>query len=715
MAATTSSASADASPPPPPTPPWTSGAASAAPAPQPIRSGGGSGGSVTATIGSMDIAGATSIRGGYVNNPGGGIAGDGGNVVVNLTSATDTTVFRSTLGIMGTNGGADPAGGAVGGKGGSVTMNNPSARIQALGAMTIQSGMGSNTAGAAPGAGGDVVFNANTLELGAATHTVLAQDRRQSADGSNVTVGITTLRSLDDAATLTITKTNNTSSGVMNFSADTVDATANSMTITVANTVTAAGLGPDRASFGEFIIGGGRTVAVTATSPNSMSIERGITVLAHDGADATNFVGKTLSFQFPRAILPATPGDTTALLNVGNALEVDNTTTVNLSMVGTDPYSLVAGDRINLVSATTGTSVYDARNVSAHGSSYSHDFIVQRDIAGTNPLFATFAGMNPSGGAMTNFLMGKTVGVALIAGGAEVVADALSNTTVMTGPGMLGSAADCYRASLSCDGVEIVGFGEFGAGRYKYRTGANVNSDDIHLLAGIGLRFCSGWGRTTLGAFFESGWGDYDVDNSAGGRGFHGDGKTRYQGGGLLLRQETDSGVYAELSGRVGRLKSEHKAAWFASGYDSRSTYFGGHLGVGYAFPIFSSGSLDTSARMLWTRVDGDAYHNSVGGYYDVKSTDSIRSQLGATYRHRITDKVQAVAGAAWEYEFDGKVKGAMDGFRIDDGKLKGHTGIARLGVEYRPSDRVAVGLSGHGSIGKKKGLGGAIDFAIGF
>lgn len=250
----------------------------------------------------------------------------------------------------------------------------------------------------------------------------------------------------------------------------------------------------------------------------------------------------------------------------------------------------------------------------------------------------------------------------------------------------------------------MIAFGEVSASRYKYKPGSSLDSKSMHVLAGPGVRFRDGYwnGMTTLGVFFEAGWGDYDADTS-------------YYGGGVLGRYDWASGLHLDLAFRMGSVETKYKADWTQSNYNLDSIYMGGHVGLGYEVGLGEYDSVDFTGRALWTRVNGDDVTNSAGERISFSDSDSLRSQLGATYYHSFGSSLYAYAGAFWEYEFDGENRATVDSQRVEKTSLKGHSGVGKLGLEWKVTDNVSLGGNVFGAIGERRGGGGSVNVGIAF
>ena len=474
------------------------------------------------------------------------------------------------------------------------------------------------------------------------------------------------------------------------------------------------------------MIGGGKTLALNIPA-NAATITGGLTVQAYTGTDlntlvsgtyngtgaaALNFSGKTLNFLFPQNI-----ANNGTVLVTTNPLAIDDTTKVNMTLVGTGGPQLNNGDHVVLVSNITGSN-YAAKTMTVQGSAYKYDFSV---LSQADQLIATFDGKVFTPPPAQNTVHANTSGVVLATGGADTVVRALANigATTTSVCADAGNGQQSGKSACACgtggSSPQAISFLEFGAESYKYKVGSDLNSDNTHLLVGPGVRFGNDNGCATIGAFFEGGWGNFDANNSADGVNYHGDGDSRYYGGGLMARYDLASGLYGEASARAGTVKTEYDARWTQSHYDSSAAYYGAHLGLGSLLPVSDSAWLDLSGRLLWTHVDGDRVQNTAAELVDFANTDSLRSQLGGTYHYRLSEKASIFAGAYWEYEFHGTSTGSVDGHQVGDVSLKGNSGIGRIGLDYNVTQNLAFNLIGQGAVGKREGGGGFVNVRYNF
>lgn len=412
---------------------------------------GGDGGNMAFMVGSMQVTGAATFRGGL--DGGGAKSGD---TTVTITDNSQTNIFGSSLNVEGQGGNFVDAGG-------SVTWDNANADVQVDGNFTLTAGDGHATG---TGTGGNAVFAAKTLALNG-TNTVAGGDGGMAEGGNvslsaqtlllggstsvnsgnggtavagTVTVDADTLRSTNDAAAINVTK-GNSNGGVINFNADTVDASQNSLSLSFTTTSNAAG---DSVTLGNLIVGNGKSLLVQDASVGGINFTGGLTVLAYDPADpntlktstyggndgSANFVGKYINFVFPENVAASS----TILTNGGAALVIDNSTRVSLTMVGTGGPQLVNGDSITLID-NIGTSVYTARQSIVQGSAYKYDFTVESDDGNVSQhtLIATFNGRAFDPDAGHNFLLGRTGGFTLTREGGDIAVNALDNAYVLSG------------------------------------------------------------------------------------------------------------------------------------------------------------------------------------------------------------------------------------------------------------------------------------------
>ena len=421
-------------------------------------------------------------------------------------------------------------------------------------------------------------------------------------------------------------------------------------------------------------------------------------------------VDSVQSFEYYNFAMPSNAGNGDTLFTVtGTAYMSDRNSLgksasvsgVNIMGGGTP---LQVGDRITLLKATTlsGTLANDGAHLQGRkGVSLIYDDISVHQDLGQNELFAQINSgprLNPQTKALS---AGRVAGVVFVNQGADLVA----------GKGM--NAARNSRSGLTA-------FTAFQGGRSRYNSGSHVDVDGFSLMGGVAWNGATEYGNLLLGAFFEAGWGDYDSHNSfSNAASVRGDGDTNYYGGGILGRFDFTNNLYTEASFRVGQVDTDFGSSDLRdpignrASYDSSSTYYGAHLGLGYIWNITDATSLDISTKYLWTHQDSDRV-TVVGDPVKFKASNSQRWRTGARLSHSVSTEsgltFTPYIGAAYEHEFDGKAKATTYGYSIDAPDLKGGTGMGELGLSFKPvaDSGLSLDLGAQGYTGVREGVSGS-------
>ncbi|MDR3055191.1 MAG: autotransporter outer membrane beta-barrel domain-containing protein, partial [Zoogloeaceae bacterium] len=172
--------------------------------------------------------------------------------------------------------------------------------------------------------------------------------------------------------------------------------------------------------------------------------------------------------------------------------------------------------------------------------------------------------------------------------------------------------------------------------------------------------------------------------------------------------------AYAEGSLQVGSVKTEFHSADLVDArgvgarYDSRSNYYGLHLGAGYVWNFSEKSGLEAYGKYLHARRDSDRVTLNTGDPLRFNAVESHRLRFGGRY-FWTTNTVKPYIGIAWEHEFDGKAKATSYNLPIKAPELKGDTGIVELGLTMTPSNTLPLtvnfGLQGY--TGKREGVSG--------
>lgn len=261
----------------------------------------------------------------------------------------------------------------------------------------------------------------------------------------------------------------------------------------------------------------------------------------------------------------------------------------------------------------------------------------------------------------------------------------------------------------------------FGAVNYadnKLKTGAGTDLKGTSLLLGASRRLKVQNGYWTLGAFFESGWSKYnttsyfaDID-----RDVNANGKSNYFGGGLLARNIRDNGLYMEGSVRIGRISTDYESFDTNNKYDTKSTYYGLHLGLGKLIKIGKNQEVDVYGKYFWSHQNA-ASAVIMGDKINFDSLDSNRVRVGARLNMFGNKGVKTYVGMAYEYEFSASAGSTILDSVVAAPTIKGGTGIGEIGLVYKPTAKSAfsmdVALNGY--IGKRQGIGGGLRLNWGF
>ncbi len=388
--------------------------------------------------------------------------------------------------------------------------------------------------------------------------------------------------------------------------------------------------------------------------------------------------------------------------------------------VGIDGASspLQVGDRVTLIDASAATGAGLVTNSGLNtttigegmaGVTLRYEFGIAADTAGLLTATVTRAGANEQAKALAEGVIG---GLSLAAQGGDAVA----------GQGMANAVSAAGGAAT------VAGFSAASGGSMRFNSGSHVDMDSVSLVAGLSWGKDFTPGRMTAGGFFEFGTGSYDTYNSfSNAATVYGKGDTYYWGGGVLGRMDfTNSGpghFYAEGSLRAGKLYNEYKSDDLrdslgrSASYDSDSIYYGLHFGSGYAWSITEAASLDFYAKYFWTHEEGDSVTLSTGDRVSFKDTDSHRLRGGARFTCAVNEHIAPYAGAAYEYEFDGKARATANGHNLPAPSLRGGTGIAEVGLTFKPSKDLPLsfdfGIQGY--VGKREGVTGSLQFKFEF
>jgi autotransporter passenger strand-loop-strand repeat protein/autotransporter-associated beta strand protein len=427
------------------------------------------------------------------------------------------------------------------------------------------------------------------------------------------------------------------------------------------------------------------------------------------GSKLADFSGANLSY-----IVPNTASHGDIFLTVSGNAKVDGATQIDITYATGRP-NITTGEGFILLDANSLTSNGFTQLTVQTPS--GDNFTINLDPTDPDKLLAVLATLSPTGPAyerLKAYSESRAAGLTFINQGLNFI--------INRG---FGSAL----AVTSGPGFRISGFGGGGGGKLRYETGSHVDVEGASMMAGFALGSDISHGRLTLGAFFEGGRGNYTSYNSfINSAAAHGRGDTSYYGGGILGRYDVTSGLlanlYIESLARIGRTRTDFQSSdiqynGVSASFDTAALYYSLLGGLGYMLPLpgmNDKGTLDLSAKILWTQMKGDrltVYQDMVS----FKDANSLRTRLGGRFSYKVKENITLYAGAYWEHEFNGKLMATVNGNSIDAPSLKGNTGMGELGLTLSGSEKLPmsldVGLQGY--TGKHKGVTGSVLFKLEF
>ena len=294
----------------------------------------------------------------------------------------------------------------------------------------------------------------------------------------------------------------------------------------------------------------------------------------------------------------------------------------------------------------------------------------------------------------------RAASVAAVGRGAEAVTDSLD--------------------TLRGRGEGLSTFASIIGSRSRYNTGSHADVNGWNGIVGTAWTRELTSGTLSYGAFYENGGGSYDTYNTINGRTYRGDGDTVYNGGGLLLRWETNGGTYTEASLRAGMVKNEvGPSLEFAGnryGFKTENNYYGGHVGIGRIMERDDGDAWDIYGKYFHMHHEGDTV-TIAGDEFAFDSVNSDRLRVGARYLDRKNDRFTGYYGLAYEYEFSGDTGGTANHHAMYTPSLQGSTVIGEIGFRGTPGEESpwSFEVSLRGYAGKQEGISGAVTAAYSF
>ena len=393
---------------------------------------------------------------------------------------------------------------------------------------------------------------------------------------------------------------------------------------------------------------------------------------------------------------------------------------INVGVVGSAP-ALQAGDKIYLFANKNGIKADAGLTYGKiqQGVSVIYDFGALLEDDGKK-LSATVNSMGSTDGT------GGTGGT-----GGKVTEQSKSPVeTRAAAAAVVNSGADNVSGTGIANAVQAAGgngqaemFGASSGGNMRYKSGSYTDVHGYNLALGAAKAVKNNAGKLTYGPFAEYGWGNYTSHLDSGVRS---DGNTKYYGVGAFVRQDNNNGFYYDGSLRYGRLESDYRSGDMIgadgnkvySSYDSSSSYYGAHIGIGRVSKLNDTVKADIYAKLLYTHQSGDSV--TLGGagngeVYDFDEVNSTRARSGARLSKENCERGTYYVGLAYEYEFDGEAKATVKGLSTPAPSIKGSSGMLELGyiIQNKDVNAPAVDIGLRGWSGKKQGFSGSIKFYL--
>lgn len=430
------------------------------------------------------------------------------------------------------------------------------------------------------------------------------------------------------------------------------------------------------------------TTEVQETSGNTLVIDNWSgSVKNAQNFDAVRF--DSVTWEDGRTVLEATDGEDATLADAEILAD---------DLVIRGENTPQAGERMTFIKGTEASAGEQEGPLSfTKGTVTRGTAVMEQETAGSLDYVIQTVGLNPQTAAVNR---GRLTGAAFVNQGADIAADAVS---------------------LLDDGYHW-GTRTFGAvygSRSEYDGAGGIHINGWNTIVGAGNVHEIKDGRLAWGVFYENGTGNYHTRNMFNNEIFRGDGSLLYNGGGAAVRLTKDGGNYYEASVRAGTLGNSMTDAvrdgdGNSYGFDSDSTYWGGHIGAGRLIPG-SRGQWDVYGKYFHSEIEGDAFLMGGDAYrFDDMTSDRLR--LGARYTADTGRAWSFYGGAAYEYEFSGDSRMKAGPWEAREESLQGSSVFGEIGVLMRDKDSPwSMDFNLRGNTGEREGISGMLQLAYSF
>lgn len=417
-----------------------------------------------------------------------------------------------------------------------------------------------------------------------------------------------------------------------------------------------------------------------------------------------------LNFYLP---MTTVNGDKVLTLTGNGDTNLSNTT-VKAGVVGNA--SLVKGNTVTLIDKSAGGTLVTTGMTTGRlteGVSLDYDLSIAAD---GNNLVATITGVNSDTGGTTG---GGTTGGDTTGGTTfglkeqtkSLVETRMAELSFINSAADLAAGAGLHNALGIADSQDI--FVAAAVNSLRNKTGSYVDSKGINLELGYARKIKQASSTLTIAPFLEYGTGHYDsyLEDA---NDTHGYGREHYIGAGILLRKDQDSGLYYEGSLRAGRISGNYESSDLTNSlgltsirYDTNSTYYAAHIGIGKVLNLQARRSLDLYGKYFYSHLGSDSVTLNSGETYEFESANSNRIRLGGRYIHSYSDTGIFYAGLGLEHEFSGSDRATYKEYGTASPTLKGTSGFMEIGWQLKPTQqgRFYTDLGLTGWVGRQRGI----------
>ena len=366
-------------------------------------------------------------------------------------------------------------------------------------------------------------------------------------------------------------------------------------------------------------------------------------------------------------------GDTVLTITAGAKNDLANTEIYLNSIAGGS--KIAVGDTMTLIESTNSVDLsIDKNNVKV-----SNDFFAGVAAQGTGT-----ATVNDDGSVefkVNTFKLNNQI---------DLVAEnrAVAAAFVNQGTDLISDSLDTISRD---DNYGVKTFAAVHGNRSKYDVNSDIKINGWSVIAGVGNadKFDNG-SEFSWGVFYENGSGNYRTYNEFNNEFFRGNGSLVYNGGGIAARYTNKNGVYTEGSLRAGMLKSDmdnalRNGAGNFYGYESKSAYYGAHIGIGKIISLSESSDLDVYGKFFHTYTEGDSF-KVANDEFEFDSINSDRLRIGARITSNKENKFSTYYGLAYEYEFNGDADMTAQDLKAPTQSLQGSSVMAEVGFNYQPT-----------------------------